>query len=158
MKSRKPKNTNLDQNSTQKSSQTLICIVRKWPPKKVDKLITFEVAKLITLERPKGGQTNNSYIRYIYIYAVKLLSGPSLGVFGSYYLVQVGFLEVIIWSKFVFLAYKNSGFKKFVLHTQLSFCVFFLSPIFWQFSKNSLFQKKGAKIGFSNFQCFKFKF
>ena len=92
------------------------------------------------------------------IYAVKLLSGPSLGVFGSYYLVQVGFLEVIIWSKFVFLAYKNSGFKRFVLHTQLSFCVFFLSPIFWQFSKNSLFQKKGAKIGFSNFQCFKFKF
>ena len=79
---------------------------------------------------------------------MKLLSGPSLGVFGSYYLVQVGFLEVIIWSKFVFLAYKNSGFKRFVLHTQLSFCVFFLSPIFWQFSKNSLFQKKGAKIGF----------
>ena len=66
----------------------------------------------------------------IYIYAVRLLSGPSLGVFGSYYLVQVGFLEVIIWSKFVFLAYKNSGFKRFVLHTQLSFCVFFLFPIF----------------------------
>ena len=34
--------------------------------KKVDKLITFEVAKLITLERPKGGQTNNSGI-YIYV-------------------------------------------------------------------------------------------
>ena len=83
---------------------------------------------------------------------------PSLGVFGSYYLVQVGFLEVIIWSKFVFLAYKNSGFKRFVLHIQLSFCVFFLSPILWQFSENSLFQKKGAKIGFSNFQCFKFRF
>ena len=91
------------------------------------------------------------------IYAVRLLSGPSLGVFGSYYLVQVGFLEVIIWSKFVFLAYKNSGFKRLVLHTQLSFCLFFLSPIFWQFSKNSLFQKKGAKFGFFNFQCFKFK-
>ena len=29
-------------------------------PPKVDKLITFEVAKLITLERAKGGQTNNS--------------------------------------------------------------------------------------------------
>ena len=99
----------------------------------------------------------HTYI-HIYIYAVKLLSGPSLGVFGSYYLVQVGFLEVIIWSKFVFLAYENSGFKRFVLHTQLSFCVFFLSPIFWQFSKNSLFQKKGEKIGFFNFQCFKFKF
>ena len=87
----------------------------------------------------------------------KLLSGPSW-VFGSYYLVQVGFLEVIIWSKFEFLAYKNSGFKRFVLHTQLSFCVFFLSPIIRQFSKNSLFQKKGAKIGFFKSQCFKFKF
>ena len=76
----------------------------------------------------------------------KLLSGPSW-VFGSYYL-----------SKFVFLAYKNSGFKRFVLHTQLSFCVFFLSPIIRQFSKNSLFQKKGAKIGFFKFQCFKYKF
>ena len=65
----------------------------------------------------------------IHISAVKLLSGPSLGVFGSYYLVQVGFLEVIIWSKFVFLPYKNSGFKRFILHTQLSFCVFFV-PIF----------------------------
>ena len=92
------------------------------------------------------------YSIYIYIYAL-----------WSYYLVQVwgfleviiwsklGFLEVIIWSKFVFLAYKNSGFKRFVLHTQLSFCVFLLSPIFWQFSKNSLFQKKGATIGFFNF-------
>ena len=41
----------------------------KMAPQKVDKLITLEVAKLITLERPKGGQTNNSptYI-YIYIY------------------------------------------------------------------------------------------
>ena len=29
-------------------------------PQKVDKLITLEVAKLITLERPKGGQTNSS--------------------------------------------------------------------------------------------------
>ena len=71
---------------------------------------------------------------YIYIYML-----------WSYYLVQVwGFLEVIIWSKLgfwkllsgpslCFFAYKNSGFKRFVLHTQLSFCVFFLSPIFWQF-------------------------
>ena len=114
--------------------------------------------QIITFKTPKLGPDNNTtaYI-YIYIYAVRLLSGPSLGVFGSYYLVQVGFLEVIIWSKFVFLAYKNSGFKRLVLHTQLSFCVFFLSPIFWQFSKNSLFQKKGAKFGFFNFQCFKFK-
>ena len=36
-------------------------------PKEVDKLITFEVAKLITLKRPKDGQTNTSPA-YIYIY------------------------------------------------------------------------------------------
>ena len=45
-----------------------------------------------------------------------------------------------------------------VFLAQLSSCVFFLFPIIWQFSKNSLFQKKGAKIGFFNFLCFKFKF
>ena len=89
--------------------------------------------------------------------AVKLLSGPSLGFLKVIIWSKLGFLKVIIWSKFVFLAYKNSGFKRFVLHTQLSFRVFFV-PIIWQFSKNSLSQKKGAKIVFFNFQCFKFKF
>ena len=44
------------------------------------------------------------------------------------------------------------------LGSQLSVCVLFLFPVICQFSKNSLFQKKGAKIGFFNFQCFKFKF
>ena len=39
----------------------------KMAPQKVDKLITLKVAKLITLWRPKGGQTNNSPA-YIYIY------------------------------------------------------------------------------------------
>ena len=34
--------------------------------------------------------------------------------------------------------------------------VFF--PVIFQFSKNSLFQKRGAKIGFFNFQCFKIFF
>ena len=34
--------------------------------------------------------------------------------------------------------------------------VFFLFPVIFQFSKKSLFQKRGAKIGFFNFQCFKF--
>ena len=61
-------------------------------------------------------QNNSAYTRiyicmYICIYAVELLSGPSLGV-----------LEVIIWSKFVFYEtpiakekhYKNSGFSTFV--------------------------------------------
>ena len=87
--------------------------------------LALEVVLFLALERLKRGTKTNSPA-HIHIYAVRLLSGPSLGVFGSYYLVQVGFLEVIIWSKFVFLAYKNSGFKRFVLHTQLSFCVFFV--------------------------------
>ena len=44
----KQKNTNLDQKSSQQSSKKKPSfIVRKWPPKKVDKLITLEVAKLI---------------------------------------------------------------------------------------------------------------
>ena len=42
-------------------------------------------------------------------------------------------------------------------HTQLSFC-FFFCPIIRQLSKNSLFQKKGAKIGFFKFLCFKLIF
>ena len=78
-------------------------------------------------------------------------------VFGSYYLVQVGFLEVIIWSKFVFLAYKIVVSSDLFCTLSYHF-VFFLCPIFWQCSKNSLFQKRGAKIGFFNFPCFKFKF
>ena len=91
------------------------------------------------------------FVQYIYIYAVRLLSGPSLGVFGSYYLVQVGFLEVIIWSKFVFLAYKNSGFKRFVLHTQLSFCVFFCPQFSGNFLKIAFFKKRVQNLGFSIF-------
>ena len=89
---------------------------------------------------------------------MKLLSGPSLGVFGSYYLVQVGFLEVIIWSKFVFLAYKNSGFKRFVLHTQLSFCVFFCPQFSGNFLKITFFKKRVQKLGFSIFSVLSLNF
>ena len=39
---------------------------------------------------------------YIYIYAVKLLSGPSLGFLNVIIWSKLGFLNVIIWSKFVF--------------------------------------------------------
>ena len=85
------------------------------------------------------------------------ISWSKFGVFKCYYLVQVGVFKCYYLVQVCFLTYKNSGFKRFGLHTQLSFCVFFLCPIIWQFSKNSLFQKKGAKIGFFNFQCFKYK-
>ena len=64
------------------------------------------------------------------------------GHFRCYYLGQVG---AIIWAK-LFLAYKNSGFKRFYAHSY--HLVFFLCPIIWQLSKNSLFQKMGAKIVF----------
>ena len=53
---------------------------------------------------------------YIYVWAVELLSGPSLGV-----------LNVIIWSKFVFYKtpivkkhYKNRGFSPFFLQKQIA--------------------------------------
>ena len=104
-------------------------------------------------ERGRGIERERERSIYIYIYAVKLLSGPSLGGFGSYYLVQVEFLEVIIWSKFVFLAYKIVVSRDLFCTLSYPF-VFFLSPNFWQFSKNSLFQKKGAKIGFFQFSVF----
>ena len=38
----------------------------------------------------------------VYIYAVKLLSGPSLGFLNVIIWSKLGFLNVIIWSKFVF--------------------------------------------------------
>ena len=50
----------------------------------------LEVVLFLTLERLKCG-TETNLPAYIYIIAVELLSGPSLGV-----------LNVIIWSKFVF--------------------------------------------------------
>ena len=75
---------------------------------------------------------------YIYIYAVKLLSGPSLAISG-----------VIIWAK-LFLAYKNSGFKRF-LHTQLSFSVFFCAQLCGNYLKIAFFKKWVQKLGFSNF-------
>ena len=99
---------------------------------------------------------HSCYILYIYI-CCEVIIWSKFGVFKCYYLVQVGVFKCYYLVQVCFLIYKNSGFKRFGLHTQLSFCVFFLCPIIWQFSKNSLFQKKGAKIGFFNFQCFKYK-
>ena len=55
-----------------------------------------------------------------------------------------------------FSHYKNRGFRWFlVLSYQF---VFLLFPVIFQFSKNSLFQKRGAKIGLFKFQCFKLFF
>ena len=85
---------------------------------------------------------------YIYIYACccEVIIWAKFGHFRCYYLGQVG---VIIWAK-LFLAYKNRGFKRF-LGTHSYHFVFFLCPIIWQLSKNSLFQKRVQKLGFSIF-------
>ena len=88
---------------------------------------------------------------YIYMHAVKLSTGPSLGVFG-----------VINWAKSKLLTGPRS-FSHYKIGVSGDFlfsyhCVFFWRPVIWQFSKNSLFQKKGAKIGFFNFLCFNLKF
>ena len=85
---------------------------------------------------------------YMFIYAVKLLSGPSLGVLNVIIWSKLGFLKVIIWSKFVFLAYKNCGFKRFCLHTQLSFCVFFGAQLSGNFLKIAFFKKRVQKLFF----------
>ena len=93
-----------------------------------------------------------SLARLVHI-CCEVIIWAKFGHFRCYYLGQVG---VIIWAK-LFLAYKNSGFKRFLAHTIVILC-FFLCPIIWQLSKNSLFQKKGAKIGFFKFLCFKLIF
>ena len=101
--------------------------------------------QFLTLEKAKIGPVFNS-TAYIYI-CCEVIIWAKFGHFRCYYLGQVG---VIIWAK-LFLAYKNSGFKRFFAHTVIILC-FFLCPIIWQLSKISLFQKKGAKIVFfSNF-------
>ena len=86
---------------------------------------------------------------YIYIYiclCCEVIIWAKFGHFRCYYLGQVG---VIIWAK-LFLAYKNSGFKRF-LHTQLSFSVFFCAQLSGSYLKIAFFKKWVQKLGFSNF-------
>ena len=85
---------------------------------------------------------------YVYIYAVKSITWPSLGVF-----------KVNNWAKSKsitgprsFSHYKNRGFRRFFFCSIIIVCVcVFLFPIIWQFSKNTLFQKRVQKLGFSIF-------
>ena len=58
----------------------------------------------------------------------------------------------------MFLAYKNSGFKRFVLHTQLSFCVFFYAQLSGNFLKIAFFKKRVQKLGFSIFSVLSLSF
>ena len=116
--------------------------------------------QIITSKTPKLGPDNNStaYIHMLW----------------SHYFGQVWpFSKSIFWpsqrqklfGQGHFRTIKMGGFQAMFFCSVIIVCVcvcvcvcFFLFPIIWQFSKNSLFQKKGAKIGFSNFLCFKFKF
>ena len=87
---------------------------------------------------------------YIYIYACcEVIIWAKFGHFRCYYLGQVG---VTIWAK-LFLAYKNSGSKRFLAHTVIILC--FLCPIIWQLSKNSFsFFQKGCKNWVFQFSVF----
>ena len=96
----------------------------------------------------------------VYIYmCCEVIIWSKFGVFGSYYLVQVGVFGSYRYYlvQVCFIAYKNSGFKRF-LHTQLSFCVSFLCPIIWQFSKIAFFKKRVQKLGFSIFSVLSLNF
>ena len=112
-----------------------------------------------------GPQINPLASIYIYIYihtyiymCCEVIIWSKFGVSGSYYLVQVGVLGSYYLVQVCFLANKNSGFKRFVLHTQFSFCVFFCAQLSGNFLKIAFFQKKGAKIGFSIFSVLSLNF
>ena len=89
----------------------------------------------------------SSFPLSIYIYAMKLLTGPSLGVF-----------KVINWAKSKLLTgprsfshYKNRGFRR-LLFAQLSLCVF-CSQLSGNFLKIAFF-KKGCKNWVFQFSAF----
>ena len=65
-KSRIHRHTNWDKALKTRILKTYFCSV-KLPPPNVDNLLTLQGAHLLTLKRPKRGQTNN-YPEYIYIY------------------------------------------------------------------------------------------
>ena len=116
----------------------------------MDQFLTYKKGNL-------GPAFNFTAFIYIYIYICmrcEVIIWAKFGHFGCYDLGQLG---VIIWAK-LFLACINSGFKRFLEHSVIILC-FFVCPIIWQFSKNSLFfPKKGATIGFFNFLCLNLKF
>ena len=79
---------------------------------------------------------------YIYLSAVKLLTGPRLAI-----LIVTNWATLIVtnWAT-SFSHYKNRGFRWF-LGAQLSFCVFFCFQLFFSYPRIAI-QKRGAKIVF----------
>ena len=105
-------------------------------------------------ERERGRETYICICMYmyvcthIYIYiCCEVIIWSKFGGFRGYYLVQVG---VIIWSKLVFLPIFIVVSSDFWEHSVIILC-FLLCPIIWQFSKNSLFQKRVQIFYFSVF-------
>ena len=94
---------------------------------------------------------------HIYI-CCEVIIWSKFGVFKCYYLVQVGVFKCYYLVQVCFLTYKNSGFKRFGLHTQLSFCVFFCAQLSGNFPKIAFFKKRVQKLGFSIFSVLSIKF
>ena len=86
-----------------------------------------------------------SYLGWIYIYVVKLLTGPRLAI-----LIVTNWATLIVtnWATSI-SHYKNRGFRWFFGCSVIISCFFFVF---------SYFSKRGAKIVFFNFQCFKLFF
>ena len=122
--------------------------------------------QILTQKRQNLDQLLTQQTEYIYIYmniyAVKLLTGPSLGVF-----------KVINWSKSKLLTgprsfshYKNSGFRRCLFFSVIIVCVcvclclcVFCSELSGNFLKIAFLKKKGAKNWFFfNLLCFKLNF
>ena len=98
----------------------------------------------------RGPSFDSTTHTHIYIYAVMLLTGPRLAILTA---TNWATLIVTNWAT-SFSHYKNRGFRWFFWCSVISLCFFLFSVIF-QLSKNSLFQRRGAKNVFFNFQCFK---
>ena len=102
------------------------------------------VDQFLTYKRSNLGPAFNS-TAYIYM-RCEVIIWAKFGHFRCYYLGQVG---VIIWAK-LFLAYKNSGFKRFVAHTVIILCSF-CAQLSGNYLKIAFFKKRVQKMGFSNF-------
>ena len=105
-------------------SRSLYLFLSFWSPPQKQQKHPKKTNRQNPRKTTPGSEHTSIYI-YIYIYAVKLLTGPRFGVFNSY---QLGHLMVTNWAT-SFSHYKNRGFRRF-FGAQLSFCVFFVSNYF----------------------------
>ena len=135
---------------SQKSSKKPIFLVRKWSPQEVVLFLTLEVVLFLTLERLKRGTKTNSPA-YIYIYAVKLLTGPRFAI-----LIVTNWATLIVtnWAT-SFSHYKNRGFRWFLWCSVISVCFF---QLFFSYLKIAFFKKRVQKLVFSIFSVLSYFF